>query len=1030
MKFQPALALALSAIPLFSQNPNHLPKRLPKVVTGATISRAATTTQLEVVVRLSDPPLAAVAGSPQTGITMTPAQKRAYVQQLRQRQDGLMAQIAGLGGRELARLSRAHNAIVVTISSTRVGALQALPGVTSVRAVPNYSLALSTVVPYVGGTAVQNLGYTGKGIVVAVLDSGIDYTHRNFGGAGTTAAYRAAWGTSPSSPQNKSRDGLFPTAKVVEGFDFVGEAWPNGPRTEDPDPIDRGGHGSHVADIIGGKSNDGTHKGMAPDASLLAVKVCSAITTSCNGVAILKGVDYALDPDGDPGTDDMANIINLSLGSDFGQREDDLTEACRMASRAGVVVVAAAGNGGNIPYIAGSPANSPAVISVAETTMPNEIAYRLRILNPPLIAGYYPNTATVPWAPIASGFMNSEVAYVGQGCPAEGSTPADPYLDNPSGKVALIDRGTCNISVKVDRAAKAGAIGVLLGLIAPGDAVSFSFGGGTDFVPTLVITQDVSEAIKDRIAATRIVRVSVNSNTALPLSGNMVSTSSRGPGYSYQSIKPDIGAPGASISAEVGTGNGETGFGGTSGAAPVVAGASALLLQSCPTCTPLEIKARLMNTANSEIYTNVALQPGMLAPVTRIGAGEVRVDRAVAARTMAWDAADPESVSLSMGYSRLTGSGTWQKKVVVRNLNPASRTYTITRSWRSATEQNSGALALSTPSSITVPGNGMATFTLSAMVMPSLLPPWLILSGSMTGNGTELDDLEFDGYVTIADASDSISLPWHILPQAASRIQPSTSNLALGGRPRNFRVSNTGATGDFVDLFALVGTSPQLPPGAFPSPGDNYALIDLRAFGTRLIDFGGGDYALEFAINTFGERSHPSTPATFYIDVDTDMNGIPNFWVFNYDLGLFLGSPPNGQSVVAVQPLNAAGNPSGFATAYFYTYTGLNTADVTMTVPLAALGISPDTKIRCDLYGQDNYYTGALTDAIFGAVFTPGIPRFSTMPYEFVGVGQSANITVRPVSGGNAASPSQTGLMLMYTAGPTGQEYSQVTVTP
>src|SRR5262249_19027538 len=153
------------------------------------------------------------------------------------------------------------------------------------------------------------------------------------------------------------------------------------------------------------------------------------------------------------------------------------------------------------------------------------------------------------WAPVV-GVTTGEVAFVGRGCPA-GSiaemSPEDPYLASPAGKVALIDRGSCSISLKVDRAAQAGAIGVLIGLVAAGDAVSFSFGGGTTFVPTLVITQSTANLIKANIAAP--VNVTFSSAISISLAGSMVSSSARGPGLSYNSIKPDIGAPGASVSA-------------------------------------------------------------------------------------------------------------------------------------------------------------------------------------------------------------------------------------------------------------------------------------------------------------------------------------------------------------------------------------------------------------------------------------------------------------------------------------------------
>ena len=102
------------------------------------------------------------------------------------------------------------------------------------------------------------------------------------------------------------------------GFDFVGEKWPNAALAPDPDPIDcgpsaiplpcAGGHGTHVADIIAG--NDGaSHKGVAPGASLYAVKVCSSVSTACSGVALLQGIEFALDPDGELDAADRAAAL-------------------------------------------------------------------------------------------------------------------------------------------------------------------------------------------------------------------------------------------------------------------------------------------------------------------------------------------------------------------------------------------------------------------------------------------------------------------------------------------------------------------------------------------------------------------------------------------------------------------------------------------------------------------------------------------------------------------------------------------------
>jgi subtilisin family serine protease len=977
---------------------------------------------VQVVVQLKDQPLALAVGpnARRLGSTMTLEQRRAYMATLKLKQDAVAAQVKALGGVETSRVSKVHNAVVFSVKASTLPQIARIAGVAAVRPVGTYTLSLTETVPYIGAQAAQVAGLTGAGVTVAVLDSGIDYTHKNLGGLGTVAAYNAATANPAVIPA-----GLFPTAKVIGGYDFVGSQWPNGNRTEDANPIDErpaGGHGTHVADIIAGASLDGTHKGVAPGAKLYAVKVCSNQSSSCNGEALLKGMDWIIDPNGDLDFSDAPDVVNLSLGSSYGQREDDLTLAVGAAVRFGIVAVVSAGNSADRPYILGSPSSAPEAISVAQTQVPSSSTFALKVNSPPSIAGVYGNTATLDWAPVGAGF-SGDVKTAQQAGGANNLACAALPAGSLAGKVALIDRGTCNISAKVDFAARAGAVGVLIALIAPGDAVSFSQGDGSVFVPSLVIQQSLGNAIKGKLAET--VNVSINAATQVNLVGSMAGTSSRGPSYSYSAIKPEIGAPGASVSAEYGTGTGGTAFGGTSGAAPMVAGSAALLLQKFPLATPPEIKARLMNAANSTIYTNPATQPGVLAPITRIGAGEVRVDKAAAITTLLWDAANPYSAGLSFGTLRATGITTLTKKVAVRNTGTSARFYSIGKSFRYANDAASGAVTLTAPANITVPANSTGSFTLSMRIDASKLPPWNLGFAGDQGNGSLLQGVEFDGYISLNDAAGSVSLPWHVLPhQAAGMEVGSTTVSAASG----LQIANIGgATTAYSEAYALTGVSPQLS-SVLPAPGQQDVLIDLKAVGVRQIDV--GVPAVQFAITTYGQRAHAAYPGGFEVYVDANGDGTDDYVIFNAEQGTFAST---GVTLVYVQKLRPNGTADGNAIARFYADADLNSANITLTVLASDIGItSPATQqFKFSVYVYDNYFTGEYKDFIGTMTYTLGKPKYQlAIDSYMVNPGAGGVVPIAAVAGGATASPSQTGFLLLHYDGRTGREADLVTVTP
>jgi subtilisin family serine protease len=762
-----------------------------------------------------------------------------------------------------------------------------------------------------------------------------------------------------------------------------------------------------VSDIIAGLSADGTHKGVAPGAKLMAVKVCSAVATSCSGIALLQGMDFALDPNGDGDTSDAVDVINMSLGSSYGQIEDDLTQAATNAVRLGVVVVTSAGNSANKPYVVGSPSIAPGVISVAQTEVPGAVAIPLVVNSPAAIAGTYANTATVEFAPVGSGATGEvKLASAAIGTPGASNLGCSALpVGSLAGKVALIDRGTCAVSIKVDNAARAGAVGALIGLVASGDAVSFSFGGGTMFVPTLVIQQSLANSIKTNIAAP--VTVSISPTNGIALVGSMAASSSRGPSISTQGIKPEIGAPGASLSAEAGTGTGETAFGGTSGAAPMVSGGAALLLQAFPNRKPEQIKAMLMNSAETTIYTNPALLPGQLAPITRIGAGEMRVDRALALTTLAYNR-ESKSASLSFGTVDVPETLVVTKKLRIENLSKSSRAYRVSSNFRYADDEASGAVRVLAPSFAYVGAKGSAEIDVKVVIDPSKLPTWTLNGGSLGGNGAALNGPEYDGYVTLQADGERVTVPWHVLPRKASATKASLTDFNKSGG--SLYLDNHGVEASEYDVFSLTGQSAKIPSSEIPGPGSNQAVIDLRSVGVRYLSdtlSGVAGGVLEFAINTNGRRAHPAYPAGFEVDIDTNGDGVVDYFVFNGENG---GFAVTGQTLVFVQRAGAAAG-----SAFFFADADLNSGNMIMTIPAAAIGVAPGTTINFAVYASDNYFSGITSDAIEGMRFTPGSERFGLVgdPFSTVAPNTATTVGVRAATLPDTVS-SERGLLLMY----------------
>ena len=944
----------------------------------------------QVIVRLRD---VSVAKHPDR----TPGGRIAHKEKLKNDQAKFIsrARTVDKGAKVLASSQMVLNAVFLEVDADSIDELAQDEDVFSIHRVRDYEMDLSETVPYIGAAAVQLAGFDGSGVRVAVLDSGIDYNHAALGGSGNPADYAA-------NDPDIIEPGTFPTAKVVGGFDFVGDVWPFGPLLPDVDPLDKGiaaGHGTHVADIIGGTG------GVAPGVDLYAVKVCSSVSSACSGIALINGINFAVDPDGDGDPSDAVDIINMSLGASYGQPfDDDLSVAVNNATALGVLTVASAGNSADKPYATGTPSAAATALSVAQTQVPS-VALQLIDVDGVDYAGVFQ-----PWSVPLTGVLVGSVQY-GDGAVGNLNGCAPFAAGSLAGRIVLVDRGACFFTTKIFNIGNAGGLVGIIGLVAPGApfAGGFADPGGAIIIPGYMISQADSSAIKAQIGGPGLG--TVDSANQLPLVGQMVGSSSRGPQHEDTSlIKPEIGAPGASVSATAGTGTGTNAFGGTSGASPMVAGSAALLLQAEPGLSPLEVKARLMNTGD----TNIDIDPfSGLAPITRIGGGEVRANDAVNTRAAAWDA-DTGQGALSFGFVDVDKVTTLHKTVRVRNYSSNPIKFSITPTFRFANDETNGAVSVSAPKKVRVKAGSDATFPVRMTIDGDLLPGNFMNSGSQGANGSALTANEYDGYLILDDGVHSIHMPWHVLPRKAANVVGKPLLTFVGGVDV-INLANNGVGTAQNDAYSLLAVSPNQPEGG---AGQQSPTPDIRAVGINTFPVPAffcsaqPSFIWAFAVNTH-ERQEHLIPVSHQVWLDTDQDGTSDFVVLNRDVSF--NNITDGRQLTWVFDL-----ATNSISALFFAEHSTNTGNTVMYICGEQVGLTGTdllaTNVDAFVIAQDFYYGGP-GDIVTGLTITPLGERYVGFPSDISGISAGAMTVIDfgPFPGNSA----ELGVML-FTNGDRG----------
>jgi minor extracellular serine protease Vpr len=948
----------------------------------------------------------------------------------------------------IASLQLTLNAVVLDVDAADLPALAADAAISRVVGVSNYESDLLETVPYIGAPTAHTLGARGDGVRVAVIDSGIDYTHADLGGPGTRAAYEAAWAVIPAAgqpaipnvpagtgyrviddPNTAADDGLFPSAKVIGGIDFVGDQWTGAagspPLSPDADPIPspdattNGGHGTHVADIIAGRN------GVAPGALLYAVKSCATASTSCSGIALLQGLEYSVDPNGDGDTADKVDIINMSLGSPYGQPfDDDLSAAVDAASALGVLTVASAGNSADKQFITGSPGAATSAISVAQTSVPSENVQIMSVLAPVVTdRGAVFQTWSAPLTATIEGPVFHPAATNGKNLGCADAAGGTPYVAGElTGRIVLVDRGVCSFSLKIANIAAAGGTLGIIGLVTADVPFVGAFGGGAQTIPAYMINQADSALIK----AGGVVRFSPTGNVSL--AGSLASTSSRGPRFDDNIVKPEISAPGASVSAMSGSFTGTAAFGGTSGAAPMVTGAAAVLKGARPSLSIGEIKQILVNTAETDVRQPsmaASVFPDQMAPITRIGGGEVRVDRALLSpgyvRDVTPDEAGTAFGALSFGFLDAEKDVTLTRKLRVVNTSGKPQSYRVTPNFRFQDDADSKAVLLTvTPASVSVPAGGSAELTARLLVKGPKLRGNLMSAG---GGGNAIGPLttnEYDGYIVFQGKNHKLTMPWHVLPRRAAKV---SSYDGYTFRPdattsqANLKLINLGGGEAQFASYSLLGTSPNIPEGG---RGEQSPNPDLRAVGvnTWLVPpeecgTAGDGLLWEFAFNTWERKA---SPVGTFLEVDLDLNGdnVVDYVILNRDLsGLTLLN--DGRQVSAVLRVNAAFQILSTSIFYF-AENATNTGNTVLRACANQLGLSladVGRPINATFYAS-SWYFNAIDESLGPYVITPGGEQFSgATDVGILGESRKTNLTIRewPMFPGTSAHQG----LLMFT---------------
>jgi subtilisin family serine protease len=871
---------------------------------------------------------AAQRGARSRGASAARAAARAQLSRVTAAQNRVVAALPAKS-RVLYRTHAVLPGLAVVTDVSNYPRLRGISGVTAVYPIAPKSPSNSYAVPLQGAPqAWKAFGDLGQNSTVAVIDTGIDYTHADFGGAGTKAAYDTAKAAKGASPD-------FPSDKVIGGFDLAGDDYnadpadPNFQPTPSPDPypLDCNSHGSHVAGTIGGLGENGNGStytgayddstpfesmrigpGVAPRAKLYGFRVFG-----CEGSTdlVASAIDMAADPNQDGSTSDHADVVNLSLGSDYGSPQDGDSVAVDDASAMGMTMVVASGNAGDLYDVGGSPGDAPSAITAAASQDAASQVDALNVSSPASIAGDYAAERSIAYDWGTKPDLAGDVVRVTQPGNLDGCDPLNATDTGAvAGHIAFVewtDNDTVRRCGSVKRSgnlAQAGATGFIFA----DDEETFAAGiTGSDTIPGVLVAKSGGDAIRSELVNGNTVTISGTTANGFPQrfpsqDDTLAGFSSRGIG-DVDNVKPDVTAVGASVfSAGSGTGNQGLNDSGTSMATPMTAGTAGLVKSMHPDWSPEQVKADIMNTAGQDLFTGGNHTGTKYAP-QRVGAGRIQIAKAVQNTVLASVVGNTGAVSASFGPLAVTAPQALSKTIKVQNTGTDAVSYGVGYEPRTSIP---GATYSVSPASVTVDPRSSKTVTVTLTLDPSKLTKTIDPTVDRTQGGLPREyQADASGLVVLTGSGvPNLRVPVYAAPRPASVMtQPSSLHmptskqqsamLPLTGK-RVHQGSGATAVRSTVAGFELAATSGKAP-ACSKTVTDNCAQFpDVRAADLRYVGVTSDaeqersigadpntDGMTYFAVSTEKAWRTPAGMQEFDVLIDTDRDGTSDLVLFN-----------------------------------------------------------------------------------------------------------------------------------------------------